>query len=498
MKKLFFLIVLFCGGIFLPLIAQNGNTNQIYFNKLFDLPDTTIAGVGNGAVLDDGYLFTGNWGFYDDNSGVQGFLALKTDFKGNIQTIKYLYQTEGLAMLSAGGDVTATLDGNYLLVGTITYADGTENEDLLFTKYNKDGEIIWQHALEKPNTVEQCFGTSTTQDGGYIVAGRQRTFSQNGRFFILKTDSMGNEQWSHQYHPLQHGAAFSIFETDTGYIASGAIQYPDTDHDMFVMEIDEQGNVVWEKNYGGVESDNGGLITPIDNNFFLAGAIKQNNITNPYIARLDSIGNTMWTKTYHVSIGGMQEAPPQLTSDGGFVCLYSYDTEFGYRAPWFWRFTATGDTLWTRRIPGMPADHNSYLKDIAPTHDGGWLLSGFDYSEQSSWAVKLDSLGHTCSYLGCDSTASVGLSFVPPPPQTAQLNIMPNPAKEFVTLSWATTPSAKAELLIYDYMGKIVLRRFVSGNAANINLDYLPNGLYICQITDNGMMVASGKMTIFK
>ncbi|MBK8471802.1 MAG: hypothetical protein IPL33_06245 [Sphingobacteriales bacterium] len=215
------------------------------------------------------------------------------------------------------------------------------------------------------------------------MAGIQHSQTYNNRFFILKTDSMGNEQWSHQYHPLQHGAAFSIFETDTGYIASGYMQYPDTDHDMFVMEIDEQGNVVWEKNYGGVESDNGGLITPINNNFFLAGAIKQNNITNPYIARLDSIGNTMWTKTYHVSIGGMQEAPPQLTSDGGFVCLYSYDTEFGYRAPGFWRFTATGRHPLDAPHSGMPTDHNSYLKDLAPTHDGGWLLSGFDYSSKA-------------------------------------------------------------------------------------------------------------------
>ncbi|MCC7223273.1 MAG: hypothetical protein IT273_06080, partial [Chitinophagales bacterium] len=198
--------------------------------------------------------------------------------------------------------------------------------------------------------MEQCFGTSTTQDGGYIVAGRQRTFSQNGRFFILKTDSMGNEQWSHQYHPLQHGAAFSIFETDTGYIASGAIQYPDTDHDMFVMEIDEQGNVVWEKNYGGVESDNACLILPSisnPNTYFVVSAIRENAIPKPFITQIDSIGGTIWAKIYDIEVGALQEAPPQLTSDGGFVCLYSYDTEFGYRAPWFWRFTATGDTLWT-------------------------------------------------------------------------------------------------------------------------------------------------------
>lgn len=488
MENLFKLVAFFT----LPIILHAQNT--VYFNKTFK-PDTINTLSPSILSIQDGYLIAHT---YNAISGNEGFAIRKLNHLGETQWFKNLSYGVATHTMIGGGVLINTLDNNYLLTSAITQNATDLDYDITLFKFNENGDLIWSNKIINPNKVDYAYSILPTSDKGYIMAGIQHSQTYNNRFFILKTDSMGNEQWSHQYHPLQHGAAFSIFETDTGYIASGAIQYPDTDHDMFVMEIDEQGNVVWEKNYGGVESDNGGLITPINNNFFLAGAIKQNNITNPYIARLDSIGNTMWTKTYHVSIGGMQEAPPQLTSDGGFVCLYSYDTEFGYRAPWFWRFTATGDTLWTRRIPGMPTDHNSYLKDIAPTHDGGWLLSGFDYSEQSSWAVKLDSLGHTCSYLGCDSTASVGLSFVPPPPQTAQLNIMPNPAKEFVTLSWATTLNAKAELLIYDYTGKIVLRRFVSGNAANINLDYLPNGLYICQITDNGMMVASGKVTIFK
>ncbi|PSJ71711.1 hypothetical protein C7N43_37945, partial [Sphingobacteriales bacterium UPWRP_1] len=358
--------------------------------------------------MQNGYLFTGNWVWTENGITQQGFITIKTDLNGNVQVSKQLYGHVGWSFITSGGDVTKTLDGNYLLVGTITHDYVSENEDLILIKYNEAGDTIWRNTIQKPTTVEQCFNVLATSDGGYIIAGRQRTFNQNGRFFVLKTDSLGNEEWSSQYHPLQHGAAFSIFETDTGYVVSGYVEYFQTDGDLFIMEIDKQGNVVWEKNYGGNESDSAGLLLKNNSNTcFIANTMQQNNVYRPWVALLNSIGDTIWSKTFNQEVGALQEAPLQPTPDGGFVCLYSYDTELGYRAPWLWRFTATGDTLWTRRIPGAPSNNNTYLKDIAPTHDGGWVLSGFNYSQQSSWVVKTDSLGHTCSFIGCDSTVVV-------------------------------------------------------------------------------------------
>ncbi len=78
------------------------------------------------------------------------------------------------------------------------------------------------------------------------------------------------------------------------------------------------------------------------------------------------------------------------------------------------------------------------------------------------------------------------------------LAIAPNPAQELVTVAWKVPVNNTAQLLIYDYMGRVVLQRAVNGRAANVGIGNLANGLYICQVTENGVIKASGKVTIIK
>jgi hypothetical protein len=52
---------------------------------------------------------------------------------------------------------------------------------------------------------------------------------------------------------------------------------------------------------------------------------------------------------------------------------------------------------------------SSYIKDMRPTPDGGYVLAGYQYSSpQTAWVLKIDSLGNTCSFVGCDSTIYTG------------------------------------------------------------------------------------------
>ncbi|OWY21246.1 hypothetical protein B6N25_09880, partial [Sphingobacteriales bacterium TSM_CSS] len=376
-------------GCLLPLFAYSQNTT--YFNKFFNL-DTLTTTSGACSVLQNGYLFCGVCNNPNDSQFKQGFYFRTTDLYGETTDFNVLNYEDGITWIISGGNLVETVNGNFLIAASKTYSyTGVEN-DIILVKFNLQLGVIWKKMLDKPGTTEHPYQVISTSDGGYIMAGVQRSPGQNNRFFVLKTDSLGNEEWSNQYHPLQHGLAGSILETETGYIVSGYIEYALTDGDLFIMEINKQGEVVWEKNYGGIESDNAGLLlAATNNNFFVINAMQQNNIYRPFAALINSIGDTLWTRTFNNAVGALQEAPLQPTPDGGFICLYSYDTELGYRAPWLWRFTSTGDTLWTRRIPGAPSNNNTYLKDIAPTPDGGWVLSGFNYSEQSSWVVKTDS-----------------------------------------------------------------------------------------------------------
>jgi hypothetical protein len=489
MKAIFFLwIVVFC----MSLQAQS----TIYFNKTFNL-DTLTTTSGACLVLPNSYLFAGVCNNPNDTQFKQGLYFRTTDLYGETVNFHALNYEEGITWIISGGNLTQTNDNHFLIAASKTYSyTGIEN-DIILIKFDMQSGTIWKRLLDKPTTTEHPYQVISASDNGYIMAGVQRSQGQNNRLFVLKTDSLGNEEWSKQYHPLQHGAAFSIFETDTGYVVSGYMQYPDTDTDMFIMEIDKQGELLWDKHYGGNEIDLACLLLPIQysDNYFLASAIRENDIRKPFIAKLDSIGNIVWNKMYDLEVAPLQEAPMQPTPDGGFVCLYSYDTELGYRAPWFWRFTATGDTLWTRRIPGAPSNNNTYLKDIAPTHDGGWVLSGFNYSEQSSWAVKLDSLGHTCSYLGCDSTATVIDNINTPSLSGQVFALSPNPATTQATL-YIAQPAAGRQLRIYNMSGQQVKNLSLPDYIAQYHFSVadLPAGVYVCKVGDAlGQKLVVGK-----
>ncbi|PSJ71710.1 hypothetical protein C7N43_37940 [Sphingobacteriales bacterium UPWRP_1] len=481
--------------------------NNIYFNKFFNL-DTLTTTSGACSVLQNGYLFCGVCNNPNDASFKQGFYFRTTDLYGETIDFNVLNYEEGITWIISGGNLMETVDGNLLIAASKTYSyTGVEN-DIILVKFNPQLGVLWKKILDQPGTSEHPYQVIPTSDAGYIMAGVQRSPGQNNRFYVLKTDNLGNEEWSSQYHPLQHGSAFSIYETDTGYVVSGYMQYPDTNTDMFIMEINKQGELLWDKHYGGDEIDNACLLLPnsaINNTYFVASAVRENTVSKPFVALIDSVGETIWSKVIEQPIGALQEAPLQPTPDGGFVCLYSYDTEYGYRAPWFWRFTATGDTLWTRRIPGAPSNNNTYLKDIAPTHDGGWVLSGFNYSQQSSWVVKTDSLGHTCSFIGCDSTVVVEvLPGIPQLFEGGELQIYPVPAATHLYIRYqipaAVSPSGNAVWRLYNALGRQVAEAALPGNVGTeqVSVAHLPAGIYYYWVVfpASGQTVASGKVVV--
>ncbi len=82
--------------------------------------------------------------------------------------------------------------------------------------------------------------------------------------------------------------------------------------------------------------------------------------------------------------------------DGGFAGLGSVGWPNNTAAPMLWRFTATGDTLWTRRYPKAVQRNVSYGMCRVPT-DGGFALIGIERGApagpDSVLVVRTDSLG---------------------------------------------------------------------------------------------------------
>lgn len=474
---------------------------QNYFNNLYSNDSVGIISVA-GIVLSDGYITVGDMGGYN---GYSATYVRKIDLLGNEEWSKVLDGGVQYSSIIKGNALVKTLDGNYI----VSDAQGLDSSspDLRLIKFNGQGDTLWKRTYHTPNYLDGNAQVIQSSDGGLLLAGMHYYYIPDdtvgaARFYVIKTNAAGVKQWEAEYG-LNCSLAFANATSDGGYILSGYRDYPPYNYDMYVVKIDSVGNLQWDRNYGTPEDDGGcQVIEYAPKQYALFGlwnSLLPSNKKYFYYTRLDSVGNTVGAAMTYERNGIYSPEAVYMTPQRDFIVGMVTCCPTAPEACSLAKFNLLGERLWEVPIESGVYD-NDYLRDIEPTPDGGYLLVGFNYTPMAdSWVIKVDSLGHTCGIANCDSTAVIdALPAPPPPPKTAQLNIMPNPAQEFVTLSWEATLNAKAELLVYDYTGKIVLRRFVSGNTANINVDYLPNGIYICQITDKGVMVASGKVTIVK
>ncbi len=457
--------------------------------------------------LNNGYLFAGSFGSY--NTLKHGFYIRKTDLQGETEWFKTFEYGNHTIYAIGGGILIPAHMGTYMLVGSRTY-EGSANQDIVMINFLEDGTHLWTKLIEKPDTVEYPYHITPTQDGGYIMCGIQRGFTTSNRFYVLKTDAFGNKEWDRMYNPAQHASAFSIFETNAGYIVSGFMYNALTNYDMVIMQIDKLGNVLWQKFYGSNESDSGCLLSPTfgENSYLVISSIKESNKKKPYVFAIDTLGNIIWQKIIDLEVRALQEAPMFRTNNGGAICIYGFNNQLSNTDARIFHLTSTGDTLWTRTIPGLNPQDDWYLKDIAPAADGGYILSGFNYSTQSSWVVKTDSLGYTCSYLGCDSIVVVEVLPGIPTTNTGQAAavalVYPIPATSHLNIRYqipATVglSAGGAVWRLYNAFGSQVAAETLQGSTGvqQISVTHLPPGMYFYRVTTpQGQHLASGKLVV--
>ena len=126
-------------------------------------------------------------------------------------------------------------------------------------------------------TWQQVYGTAarevfnaavSTADGGYLFGGYRCTNPEHNTqpvYWVVKTDSAGNEQWEKTYGGAGDDYLRSIVPTaDGGFLLSGeSNEYPVGTRsaplyggfDVWVIKIDAQGNKVWDQSYGGTRDE---------------------------------------------------------------------------------------------------------------------------------------------------------------------------------------------------------------------------------------------------
>jgi hypothetical protein len=161
---------------------------------------------------------------------------------------------------SYGGSTTNSLiqcsDGGYALAGSTTEASGSSN-DAWLVKTDSNGKVQWNRAYDRGSSDDFAHSVVQTNDGGYLIAGSTRSLgSVNSDAYLVKTDALGNPEWSRTYGGLDWDEAYMVIKTsDGGYAFCGEYYSSSNYQDFWLVKIDSMGNTQWDKTYATEASD---------------------------------------------------------------------------------------------------------------------------------------------------------------------------------------------------------------------------------------------------
>ncbi len=353
---------------------------------------------------------------------------MKVDNGGFFNTEKVLIpnappQLEWSQNYGAGGReyltrVKPTSDGGYIIGGLSTSGSLVGNgqaDDYWVVKTDALGNIEWEQDYGGSN-YEQLHDLQQTVDGGYILAGWSQSSNGDvsnhyggGDYWVVKTDALGNIEWEKNYGGNSIEWLWTIEPTSDGGFIFGGESFTSANGDVsnssngssdyWVVKTDALGNIEWEKNYGGSDTD---ILKDIrqtnDGGYILGGwsysddgDVSGNNGQWDYwVIKTDALGNIEWEQNYgRVFDEYLMEIKP--TSDNGYIAGGTILGTGLIRTFWVVKLDALGNIEWEKFYGDFTTDQA--MSSVIETNDGGYVLGGIDYDEESFWVVKIDADG---------------------------------------------------------------------------------------------------------
>lgn len=244
------------------------------------------------------------------------------------------------------------------------------------------------------------------KDGGFFFCGITASNSTGDVIanhgdhdaWMVKLNSNYEIVWSRVMGGTWYDAAIDAIATaDGGYIvtgytqsnANGDVGTNNGKTDWWIIKLNSKGETVWTKMLGGMYDDFANkMAATADGGFIIAGQTSDKiGYTDVMVVKFTGDGNVEWQKTYGGS--GNDEAYGVSVAANGSIYLAattsssnSGDVGSGYGKSDYLviKLNANGDKVWIKVFGGSDYDSPDA---IAATGDGGAIITGTAYSNQS-------------------------------------------------------------------------------------------------------------------
>lgn len=256
-----------------------------------------------------------------------------------------------------------------------------------------------------------------TPDKGFIIAGYTSTDLGWLDIWLVKTDSLGDTLWTKIYGGDQYDQAGSVQQTDDGgYIITGGTSSFGSSIDLWLLRTDSLGDTLWTKTYGDTGYDYGHALQITDDGQYIITGWKEVNNRDVWLLKVDTLGDTIWTKCYGDSLQD-EGWDVKQTTDGGYIITGYTFSNATTTDLWLLKTDSLGDTLWTKRYGGAAFDDGC---SVQQTSDNGFIITGrttsFGAGYWDAWLLKTDAYGDTLwthTYGGPNSDRSRSVQIMP-------------------------------------------------------------------------------------
>lgn len=350
---------------------------------------------------DNGYIIAGKTSY--DGSGFTDIWLIKTDNLGNELWNKRF-----------GGDwnqqsksVEQTSDGGYIIGGFTAYSGGIDYYDAWVIKTDSYGNKEWDKTYGGSD-YDVCNSLKLTSDGGYVFAGHTKSFGEgNYDVWLVKINNSGNESWNRTFGHNGYDFGKSTQQTDDGgYIIAGETEfYGAGEYDVWLIKTDSLGNEQWNRTFGGSNqdrvnsvcqtSDNGYIITGYTSSF---GPASDSNL---WLVKTDEFGNEQWNKTFGESGYNVGNSVKQTSDYDYIITGYTPSNKANNTDLWLIKTDEFGNELWNKTFCGTHTDTGF---DVQETSDKGYVIVGETFSYDAWWSdvwlIKTDANGDIHPFSG--------------------------------------------------------------------------------------------------
>ncbi|MGI8892902.1 MAG: T9SS type A sorting domain-containing protein [Bacteroidia bacterium] len=241
-----------------------------------------------------------------------------------------------------------------------------------------------------------------TSDGGYVITGSATNFGAgNTDVYLIKTDAGGNTLWTKTFGGTDVDVGNSVQQTaDGGYVIAGTTwSFGAGINDVYLIKTNSVGDTLWTKTFGGTNIDFGSCVQQTaDGGYIIAGHTQSfgAGLNDVYLIKTDSVGDTLWTKTFGGTSDDLGSFVKQ-TADGGYIIAgQTLSFVAGNRDVYIIKTNAFGDTLWTKSF-GIDSTESGH--SIQQTSDGGYIIVGrtlnYGVGNTDVYLIKTDTGGNT-------------------------------------------------------------------------------------------------------